>query len=146
RLGRTARGQPRPRRVWRAGRPGTPPPPLRGQQPAALAAGRARPAGVGHLPGRAPGGGDRAARPSVVRRQPVPPGVQVPAEPPPAALPRLRRRRRGAPLTAGLRRRDHHRVSPEGDPAAAAPVTAAGWDELLAHIREFADLYHTVSL
>ena len=46
----------------------------------------------GHVPGRAPRRDHRAARPPVVRREPVPPGVQVAADAAGAALPRLRRR------------------------------------------------------
>ena len=59
---------------------------------------------AGHVPGRAAGRGDRAARPSLVRGQPVPPRVQVAAEPAAAAVPRLRRRCGRAPLRRRGRR------------------------------------------
>ena len=60
------------------------------QLPAAARRGRAR--RLGHVPGRAARRDRRAARPSVVRREPVPPGVQVAADAAGAALPRVRRR------------------------------------------------------
>ena len=89
------------RRLRRAGRPRAAPAPLRGQQHLPRAPGRGRAGRLGHLPGRAPGRDRRASRPSVVRRQPVPPRVQVAADAPGTALPRLRRR--GA--RAGVRAR-----------------------------------------
>ena len=76
-----------------ARRPRAPPPPLRGEQPLPAAARGGRAGRLGHVPGGAPGRDHRAARPPVVRRQPVPPGVQVAPDPAGAALPRLRRRR-----------------------------------------------------
>ena len=73
-------------------RPRAPPAPLRGQQPVPAAARGARADGLRDVPG-GPARGDRgAAGPPVVRRQPVPPRVQVPADAAGAALPRLRRR------------------------------------------------------
>ena len=62
----------------RAHRLRAPPPPLRGEQRLSR-----RPCGrgsrdFGPLPRRAPGGDDRAARPSLLRRQPSPPRVQEP--------------------------------------------------------------------
>ena len=57
------------------------------------------------LSGQSPDGGlveiDRAARPSVVHRLPVPPGAQVPADPPASAVRRLHRRRTQAPARRG---------------------------------------------
>ena len=73
-----------------------PPPPLRGQQPAAAPARRRGPGLRRHLARRAPGRDGRAARPPVLRRLPVPPRVQLAAEPARAAVPRVRRRRRRA--------------------------------------------------
>ena len=73
--------------------PRAPPAPLRGEQPLPPAARRRRARRLGHVPGGAPRRDRRAARPSVVRREPVPPGVQVAADAAGAALPRVRRRR-----------------------------------------------------
>ena len=73
-------------------RPRAAPAPLRGEQPVPAAARGARADGLRDVPG-GPARGDRgAAGPPVVRREPVPPGVQVPADAAGAALPRLRRR------------------------------------------------------
>ena len=95
------------RDLRRGGHLQAPPPPLRGQQPAAAPARRRGPGLRRHLAGRAPGRDGRAARPPVLRRLPVPPRVQLPPEPPRAALPRVRRRRRAAGRrTPGRRRRD----------------------------------------
>ncbi len=60
---------------------------------------------LGHLAGRAAGRGDRAAggRAPVLRRLPVPPGVQVASRAPGAAVPGVRRRRAGARRGAGRR-------------------------------------------
>ena len=58
---------------------------------------------LGDVPGGSPRRGDRAARPPMVRRQPVPPGVQVASDSARAALPRVRRR--GARARPGPRRR-----------------------------------------
>ena len=82
------------RDLRRGGHLQAPPPPLRGQQPAAAPARRRGPGLRRHLARRAPGRDDRAARPPVLRRLPVPPGVQLAAEPARAAVPRVRRRRR----------------------------------------------------
>ena len=65
----------------------------------------ARPRRLGHVPGGPARRDRRAARPSVVRREPVPPGVQVAPDAPGAALPRLRRRRARAGAGAIRRRR-----------------------------------------
>ena len=62
----------------------------------------ARPRRLGHLPGGTPRRDRRAARPSVVRREPVPPRVQVAPDAAGAALPRVRRR--SARAGAGTRR------------------------------------------
>ena len=88
-----------------AGRARAPPAPLRGQQPLPAAAGRSRPRRLGHVPGRTARRDRRAARPPVVRRQPVPPGVQVAPDAAGAALPRLRRRRARACALARPRSR-----------------------------------------
>ena len=80
-------------RLQRARHPRAAPAPLRGEQPVPAAAGRRRARGLRNVPGRPAGGDRRAQRPSVVRRQPVPPGVQVAPDAPGAALPRLRGRR-----------------------------------------------------
>ena len=94
-------GHPRPRDLRRGGDLQAPPPSLRGQQHAAPPA-RGRGAGLRrHLARRAAGRDDRAARPSVLRRLPVPPRVQLAAQPARAAVPRLRRRRGGAGPGAG---------------------------------------------
>ena len=60
------------------------------QLPAAARRRRAR--RLGHVPGGPARRDRRAARPPVVRREPVPPGVQVAADAAGAALPRVRRR------------------------------------------------------
>ena len=65
----------------------------------------ARPRRLGHVPGGQARRDRRAARPSVVRREPVPPGVQVAPDAPGAALPRVRRRRPRAGAGAICRRR-----------------------------------------
>ena len=71
-----------------------PPPPLRGQQPAAQApAERRADAVLWHLARRAPRRGDRARGAPVLRRLAVPPRVQVPPRAPRAAVPRLHRGR-----------------------------------------------------
>ncbi len=67
-----------------------PSPPLRGQQLPAQAARARRDGLLGHLAGRPPGRGDRAARPPVLRGVAVPPGVQVAPAAPAAAVPRVR--------------------------------------------------------
>ena len=60
------------------------------------AADRRGPRRLGHVPGGAARRDRRAARPSLVRRQPVPPGVQVAPDAARAAVPGVRRRRAGA--------------------------------------------------
>ena len=65
----------------------------------------ARPRRLGHVPGGPARRDRRAARASVVRREPVPPRVQVAPDAPGAALPRLRRRRPRAGAGAFGRRR-----------------------------------------
>ena len=64
---------------------------------------------LGHLPGRPARRDRRAARSSLVRREPVPPGVQVAPDAAGAALPRLRRRsaRTGAGSAAPSPSRPH---------------------------------------
>ena len=61
---------------------------------------------LGHVPGGPPRRDRRAARPPVVRREPVPPRVQVAADAAGAAVPRIRRRsaRAGAVARSRLRR------------------------------------------
>ena len=76
---------------------GAAPPPLRGEQRLPRETGGGRHAILGHESGRLAGGGDRVAGPSVVRRHPEPPGVQVEADPAAPALPRLHRRRSRTP-------------------------------------------------
>ena len=85
--GRARRGNPGAPRLQRARHPRAAPAPLRGEQPVPAAAGRRRARGLGNVPGRPAGGDRRAPRPSVVRRQPVPPGVQVAPDAAGAALP-----------------------------------------------------------
>ena len=98
------RGHAGTRRVRRAGRPRAAPAPLRGQQPVPPAARRGRARRLGNVPGGPARRDRRAARAPVVRGEPVPPGVQVTADAPGAALPRLRRR--GArPLARAARAR-----------------------------------------
>ena len=94
RPGEAARGHQGAGDLRRGGHLQAPPPPLRGQQPAAAPARGRGPGLRRHLAGRAPGRDGRAARPPVLRRLPVPPGVQLAAEPARAAVPRVRRRRR----------------------------------------------------
>ena len=104
RPGEAARGHAGARDLRRGGHLQAPPPPLRGQQPAAAPA-RGRGAGLRrHLAGRAPGRDDRAARPPLLRRLPVPPRVQLAPQPARAAVPRVRRRRRPARRRAAGRR------------------------------------------
>ena len=75
------------------GHPRAPPAPLRGEQPLTGTARRRRARRLRDVPGGAPRRDRRAARPSLVRREPVPPGVQVAPDAAGAALPRVRRRR-----------------------------------------------------
>ncbi len=95
-----ARGLPRAGDLRRGGRLRAPPPPLRGQQPAAPPAAERRSRHLRHLTRRAPRRDDRAARrggwASILPRLAVPPRVQVPPRAPRAAVPRVRRRRRAA--------------------------------------------------
>ena len=96
-----ARGDAGTRDLRRSGRPRAAPTPLRGQQPLPAAARRGRARRFRHLPGGQARRDRRAARPPLVRRQPVPPGVQVAADRPAplfrdfvgAALERARARR-----------------------------------------------------
>ena len=81
-----------------------PPAPLRGQQPPAQAARAGRHDLQRHVARRPLGRGDRAERASLLRRVAVPPGVQVAAAAPAAAVPRLRRRRARAGPRPGTRR------------------------------------------
>ncbi len=101
RPGEAARGHEGARDLRRGRHLQAPPPSVRGQQPAAPPARRRGPGLRRHLARRAPGRDDRAARPSVLRRLPVPPRVQLPAQPSRAAVPRVRRRRRrGTPAAS----------------------------------------------
>ena len=91
--GRARRGHAHARRLRRGGHPRAPPAPLRGEQPVPRPADRRRARRLGDVPGGPARRDRRAARPPVVRREPVPPGVQVAADEAGAALPRVRRRR-----------------------------------------------------
>ena len=97
-----AGGDARPRHVRGAGRPRAPSAPLRGEQRAAPAHRRRRPRRLGDVPGRQARRDRRAPGSSVVRREPVPPGVQVAADEARAALPGVRRR--GTRATAAAQR------------------------------------------
>ena len=66
---------------------------------------------LGHVARRAAGRDHRAARPPVVLREPVPPRVQVAAQPAAAALPRLRRRSGRAHRRRARRPRSRPRTS-----------------------------------
>ena len=89
------------------------PAPLRGQQPLPPGARRGGARRLGHLPGGAAGGDRRAARPPLVRREPVPPGVQVAPDQARAAVPGVRRRGAAARTLAQRRRAARRRlVSP----------------------------------
>ena len=85
------------------------PPPLRGEQPLPRAARRRGPRRLRDVRAGPARRDRRAARPSVVRREPVPPRVQVAADAAGAALPGLRRRR--ARPGALARRADASRAS-----------------------------------
>ena len=112
RPGGRARGRhPRTRRLRRVGRPRAPPAPVRGQQPLPARPGRGRARRLRDVPGGPAGRDRRAARPSLVRGQPVPPRVQVTADEAGAALPRLRRRGARPRARAGRRRRSGRRAS-----------------------------------
>ena len=91
--GRARRGHAHARRLRRGRRPRAPPAPLRGEQPVPRPADRRRARRLRDVPGGPSRRDHRAARPPVVRREPVPPGVQVAADEAGAALPRVRRRR-----------------------------------------------------
>ncbi len=82
----------RARRLRRAGRPRASSTSLRGEQRAAPAPGGRRPGRLGNVPGRAARRDRRAPGAPVVRREPVPPGVQVAADEAGTALSRVRRR------------------------------------------------------
>ena len=125
--GRPRRGDEGPRRLRRDRRLRAPPPPLRGEQPLPAAARRRGPRRLRHLPGGPARRGDRAARSSVVRRQPVPPGVQVAPDPSGAALPRLRRAprsctpgQRASPAPPSIRRGSPRRAVGGGPRATGA--------------------------
>ena len=82
----------------------------------------AGPAHVGHLARRAPGRGDRARGPPVLRRLAVPPGVQVAPGASGAAVPRLRRRGAGSgPATTA---EQDAREAPTADGRVAGPRRA----------------------
>ena len=118
------------RDLRRGGHLRAPPPPLRGQQlpPQATRGGRAD--RLRHDAGRAARRGDRARRPPVLRRQPVPPRVQVAPGPPRAAVPRVRRRRPAlrrrsrAAVGAGARRADPRRPPGGRGSRAVRPLPA----------------------
>src|SRR5207253_947713 len=87
RAGRRARGgDARARGVRRGGHPRAAPPPLRGEQPLPAGAGRRRAPRLRHLSGGPARRARRARRPPMVRREPVPSGVQVAADAPRAAV------------------------------------------------------------
>ena len=94
--GRAVRGHPDSRHLRRPGdRARAAPAPVRGEQRLPRPAGQGRPRHLGHVPGRAARRDHRAAGPPVVRREPVPSGVQVAPHAAGSALQRVRRRRRG---------------------------------------------------
>ena len=88
-----AEGTVRARPLRRGGRSRAAPPSLRGEQPPTPAARRRGARRLRDRLRREARRDRRAARPSVVRREPVPPGVQVAPRAAGAALSRLRRRR-----------------------------------------------------
>ncbi len=100
RPGEAARGHAGTRDLRRAGDLRAPPASLRGQQLPPPPARERGPGRVGDDPRRAAGGDHRAARAPVLRRLPVPPGVQVAARAAGAAVPRVRRRRPALPGAA----------------------------------------------
>ena len=75
--GRGGRGDAHARRLRRGRHPRAPPASLRGEQPLSPDPRRARPRRLRDVPGGSPRRDRRAARPPVVRREPVPPRVQV---------------------------------------------------------------------
>ena len=103
-----ADGHARARDLRRRRDPRAAPAPLRGQQPVPRPARRARARGLGHVPAGQARRDRGAARPSVVRREPVPPGVQVAPDAAGAAVPRVRRRSARA-----VARRDSASRAPE---------------------------------
>ena len=106
RPGEAPRGHQGARDLRRRGRHlQAPPSPLRGQQHAAPPDRGRRPRDERHLARRAPRRDRRAARPPLLRRLPVPPGVQLPPDPARAALPRVHRRRQQAARRAARARR-----------------------------------------
>ena len=80
---------------------------------------------LGHVAGRAPGRDHRDPRPPVLRRVPVPPGVQVAPGAPRAAVPRVRRRAGARRARARGRSRRAVRAAAERADAAAAEQPAA---------------------
>ena len=129
-------GHARPRGLRRAGHLRAPPPPLRGQQPAAAPARGRRPRVQRHVAGRPPRRGDRAAGAPVLRRLAVPPRVQVAARTGPSRCsasswaPRSRARASGArPAASDGGRAGEIRAERAGDaergPAARQLVTPA---------------------
>ena len=111
-----ARGHAHRGDLRRAGDPRAAPPPLRGQQPLPPAARRRGPRRLRDVPGGPPGRDHRASRSPLVRREPVPPRVQVAPDAPGAALPGVRRR--GA--RAARRRAEAPRPLARGKPLAGA--------------------------
>ena len=115
-----------------------PPPPLRGEQPLPPDARGRRHDPVRPVARRPAGRDRRAARPPLVRREPVPSRVQEPPEPAPSAVRRLRRQRRGrgrwpraGPRPAGHRPTagrggGHGRPQPQRRQSAADSPTLAG--------------------
>ena len=91
--GRGGRGDAHARCLRRGRHPRAPPASLRGEQPLSPDPRRARPRRLRDVPGGSPRRDRRAARPPVVRREPVPPRVQVAPDAARAALPRVHRRR-----------------------------------------------------
>ena len=104
------------RRLRRARRPRAPPAPLRGEQPLPPAARRGGARRLGDVPGGPPRRGGRASRPSLVRREPVPSGVQVAADASGTAVPGLRRRGTGPCARARSGRRGREPLAAFGAP------------------------------
>ena len=110
--GRAHGRDPHARDLRRTGdRARAPPSPLRGQQRLPRPARQGGPRHLGHVPGRAARRDHRAARSPVVRGEPVPPRVQVPADAAGAALPRVRRGSGRARGGSHRRARRHQRLA-----------------------------------